>query len=282
MSPKKNKIRLLATSAILGFLFFVLIKTFVLDVVKINSSSMLPLLKKGHIAWVRPLHFLYNKIYKNDIVWVRINDTDAVSCFKQVVATGGDTLWIDSAFIYVNNQKTDINPFLLRNYVLKFKQQKDTVLFEQEKFEDRYLVDDSCAYLVAATSKKIRALQGKNLMIEQQIEKNNTYDENTYAHHPKIKWNKDFFGKLYIPKTGDTLRFDSVSVFLYQQLIKNENNTLDLKNGKIYINQEETNHYVVKENYFFVVGTNFSNSIDSRQFGLVPKKNIQAVYWKKG
>jgi signal peptidase I len=45
-------------------------------------------------------------------------------------------------------------------------------------------------------------------------------------------------------------------------------------NNKIYINDSLSAIYVVKQNYFFVLGDNRDNAIDSRTWGFLPEKFI--------
>ena len=55
-----------------------------------------------------------------------------------------------------------------------------------------------------------------------------------------------------------------------------ENNSLEIREGKIIINQKKTSYYIARQNYYFAVGDNFDNSIDSRYWGFIPEKAILA------
>ncbi|WP_407401782.1 signal peptidase I [Chryseobacterium sp.] len=89
------------------------------------------------------------------------------------------------------------------------------------------------------------------------------------------KWNQDQYGPLKIPKKGDVVTINAETLPEYQWIIKNyEYNTLENKNGKIFINGQETNQYTIQQDYYMMVGDNRDASLDARFFGFVPEENI--------
>lgn len=88
-------------------------------------------------------------------------------------------------------------------------------------------------------------------------------------------WNQDQYGPLKIPKKGDVVTINQETLPEYQWIIKNyEHNTLENKNGKIFINGKETNQYTIQQDYYMMVGDNRDASLDARFFGFVPEENI--------
>jgi signal peptidase I len=53
-----------------------------------------------------------------------------------------------------------------------------------------------------------------------------------------------------------------------------ENNNLVIENDSIFINGDFAPYYVIKQNYYFMVGDNRHNSQDSRHWGFVPEDHI--------
>ncbi|MDO5616835.1 MAG: signal peptidase I, partial [Cruoricaptor ignavus] len=88
-------------------------------------------------------------------------------------------------------------------------------------------------------------------------------------------WNQDWYGPIKVPKKGEVITLTQENLPEYERLItKYEGNTLENKDGKIFINGKETNQYTVKYNYYMMIGDNRDASLDSRFFGFVPETHI--------
>ena len=89
---------------------------------------------------------------------------------------------------------------------------------------------------------------------------------------------------MHIPAKGETLHLTMETLPFYRRVIEAyEGNNLEVKDGRIYINGVETTEYTVKMNYYWMMGDNRHNSIDSRYWGFVPEDHIvgkaQFIYY---
>ena len=88
-------------------------------------------------------------------------------------------------------------------------------------------------------------------------------------------WNVDNLGPIYIPEAGKSVELNKETLPFYKKVIgEYEGNDLKVNGDEIRINGQIATSYTFKQDYYWMMGDNRHNSLDSRYWGFVPADHI--------
>lgn len=101
------------------------------------------------------------------------------------------------------------------------------------------------------------------------------------------KWTLENYGPIVVPQKGMKVELNPKNILLWQGSINTDNGkkVVSVEGTVININGRPVKEYVFEKDFYFVLGDNRKNSIDSRYFGYVPEDWILGkavmIYWSQ-
>jgi len=192
---------------------------------------------------------------------------------------------------------TDVKLPYLQLPAIREPRRGDIVSFEFPGFRDELVPSTPVEYLkrlIGEPGDKIQVIN-KVLYVNGTIYPNPQYSVFSKETQPQnaprreifpkgSPWNEDFYGPITVPKKGDVVTLDKDNYEKWDTFIKREGHSIKRDpDSKIFIDGKEQNQYTVERNYYFMMGDNRNNSLDSRFWGFVPRENIvgkaMITYW---
>lgn len=267
-------------------LLFLILKGFFFEIFKVNQADMEDAFFRNELLLLQKKPLLYKRFEVYQIQYPHKDEKQQENRFIQrLIALPGDCLRISAKVVWVNGTADSILDTEKHNYFIRTKNLEpgEDFLLKYGLYQGgKVSTGFDYSYSLRKSNKLLIEKDSVISEIREKSEKAGMFDPECFPGSPHFAWNADHFGSLYIPKAGDTIRLDSNNLPLFETIITvYEGNEINQSGDSIFINGTYCKQYLIQKNYYFFMGDNRDNAVDSRHYGYLPESCIRARVLKR-
>jgi signal peptidase I len=201
---------------------------------------------------------------------------------KRCVGVPGDVLQIKDRQLVVNGTPLANPPQMQFAYMVVSKDDISQRNFDKLGLDpDDYEIkgnyaDGGILYQMVLTKDKVEQVKNLPFIKSVELAKEESAESRLFTYSKYARWTGHNYGPITIPKEGMKIPVNDSTLVFYGETIRlfDHNDHAEIKDHKLFIDGKEVAEYTFKQNYYFMMGDNRDNSMDSRYWGFVPEDHI--------
>lgn len=258
----------------------------------------------SYVEWIKlPQYRLpgITSVKRNDVVVFNVPPKDLndnidypvdlkTNYIKRCVAIPGDTLQIINHQVYINGLTGENPPLMQFSYRVEARSAINERILEKYDISEAEIINRHNGLVtyqmqlrpeVAEELESLPFIQDAEVAVRTAMgtmepRTPEDVEYNIFPDPKKFPWNGDFYGPLVIPAEGMTIHINDSTLAMYGSTIRDydHNDDVRIEGARLIIDGQEVTDYTFNQNYYFMMGDNRHNSLDSRYWGFVPEDHI--------
>lgn len=198
---------------------------------------------------------------------------------KRCVAVAGDSIAIKDGIVLINGKELILSDRAKVQYSYTVKTNNGLQIDPRFLVKDLQITDpygyikSDSLYFSALSEEAVNGLKTLSSVVS--VTRNISTESDPSIFPYNKQWSLDNLGPIYIPEAGKTVALTVETLPFYKKIIDEyENHDLKVVGNEIYIDEKPATSYTFQQNYYWLMGDNRHNSLDSRFWGFVPEDHV--------